>query len=325
MGTCGSRASSARRARAAIRSRAAGARRAARLTALLALGAMLGCARDGAPARDRSRDAPADAGGAAEGRIVIVTSVTPHAGLVERIGGDRVEAIPLIPPGASCETHEATIGQLTAVGRARIYVRVGHPALPFEQDWLDTILEQNPGLLVVDLSDSAAEIEGDPHLWLSPREVRKQVRQIAGVLERVDPEGRAAFAERANALLREIAAVDAELEDVVRHARRRSFLVFHPAWGYLARDYGLEQIAIEQGGKEPGAGSIDRLIATARARGIRTVFIDRQSDPRYAALIAEALGAKTVVLDPLARDFVGNMRDVARRLAEALNETEGSG
>jgi zinc transport system substrate-binding protein len=284
---------------------------------------MAGCGRDGAPPGDRSRaERAADSSRVPAGRIVVVTSLVPHAGLVERIGGDRVEAIPLIPPGASCETHEATIGQLTSVVRARIYARVGHPALPFEQDWLATILEQNPKLVVVDLSDSVDEIEGDPHLWLSPREVRKQVRQIAGVLEEIDPGGRAEFAERASALLLEIAAVDAELREVVRHARRRTFMVFHPAWGYLARDYGLEQIAVEEGGKEPGAGSIDRLIQTARARGIRTIFIDRQSDPRYAAVIAEAVGAKSVVLDPMARDWAGNMREVARRLAAALNETE---
>ena len=97
----------------------------------------------------------------------------------------------------------------------------------------------------------------------------------------------------------------------------RKFLVFHPAWGYFAQAYGLTQVPIEQGGKEPGARTLVTLIEQAKRDQIRVVFIQPQSDPRFAEQIARAIGGRVIAIDPLAPDYVANLRAVARQIAAA--------
>lgn len=94
-------------------------------------------------------------------------------------------------------------------------------------------------------------------------------------------------------------------------------MVFHPAWGYFAREYGLRQIAIESEGKEPGPKALTQIINRAREEGIHTVFVDPSHSDRLAATMAAALGGGTRVLDPLAYDYIHNLRDVARAIADS--------
>jgi zinc transport system substrate-binding protein len=92
-------------------------------------------------------------------------------------------------------------------------------------------------------------------------------------------------------------------------------MVFHPAWGYFADTYGLQQISIEVEGKEPGPRSLARLINNARAQGVKTVFVDGRISHKHANTVADAIGGRVVTIDPLAEDYEQNLRQVARILA----------
>src|SRR5690606_3888118 len=96
------------------------------------------------------------------------------------------------------------------------------------------------------------------------------------------------------------------------------FLVFHPSWGYFAAAYGLVQVAIEHEGKEPGARALAGIIEQAKAEGIRVVFVQQQSAGASARAVAEAIGGRVVPLDPLAPDYLANLRRSAQAIAEAL-------
>ena len=160
----------------------------------------------------------------------------------------------------------------------------------------------------------------DPHIWLSPRLVKIMAGNICRGLVEIDPAGEAeyeanlaAFEDELNSLDRSIAAALAPLPK-----DKRTFMVFHPSWGYFARDYALQQVPIESEGKEPSAADLERIISTGRQLHIPVVFVQPQFSERSAKVIASEMGAKVVPLDPLAADWAENMRRVARAFIQAL-------
>lgn len=158
---------------------------------------------------------------------------------------------------------------------------------------------------------------GDPHVWTSPRLVALMSVNIRDTLAELDPAHAEDFARNQAAFAAELASLDTDISALLADLPSRKFLVFHPAWGYFAQDYDLIQVPIEQGGKEPGPRALAALIDDARRDGIRVVFVQPQSDPRFAARIAEAIGGQLIAIDPLAPDYLTNLREVARQIAAA--------
>lgn len=159
---------------------------------------------------------------------------------------------------------------------------------------------------------------GDPHVWTSPRLMRSAAVTVAAALAELDPEGAPAYRARLDSLLAEIDALDAEIRRELAGLARRRFLVVHPAWGHFAADYGLEQVAIEHEGKMPGPRGLVKLVEAARAEGIPVVFAQRGFPRAPAEAVAAEIGARVVVLDPLARSWLDETRATARAIAAAL-------
>ena len=160
----------------------------------------------------------------------------------------------------------------------------------------------------------------DPHIWLSPRLVKIMAGNICRGLVEIDPAGEAeyeanlaAFEDELNSLDRSIAAALAPLPK-----DKRTFMVFHPSWGYFARDYGLRQVPIEAEGKEPSAADLARIVSVGKEHHIPVVFVQPQFSERSAKVIASEMGARVVPLDPLAADWAENMRRVTRAFVQAL-------
>lgn len=248
------------------------------------------------------------------GPPVVAVSVLPQRTFVERIAGDRVRAVALIPPGASPASHEPTLADLRTLDRAILFVKVGHPAFPFEQAWLGPLLAERPELPVIGWSGASADDE-DPHVWLSPGRVRELCRAIELELGRLLPEHADEFAANRRAFEAELDALDAELRRLLAPRQGHRFLVLHPAWGHLASDYGLVQWSIERHGKKPDAATLAHLIEEARAARVATLFTQPQFDPAPAELLAQEIGARTQPLDPLAADWAPNLSAAARTLA----------
>ncbi|MDD3313718.1 zinc ABC transporter substrate-binding protein [Pseudodesulfovibrio sp.] len=160
----------------------------------------------------------------------------------------------------------------------------------------------------------------DPHIWLSPRLVKVMARNIYKGLVEIDPAGRPEYTVNLNAFLEELDALDGELSSVLSALppERRTFMVFHPSWGYFARDYGLRQIPIESEGKEPSPGELARIVETGKERHIPVVFVQPQFSERSAKVIASEMGAKVVPLNPLAPDWKMNLLKVAEAFRQAL-------
>jgi zinc transport system substrate-binding protein len=257
--------------------------------------------------------------------LPVAVTVPPQAWLVRSIGGDRVDVAVLLPPGTSPHTYEPTPQQVARLSDARLVVEVGHPSFLFERRLLDALLAREPKPLVVDMSrratllrDEDAGGETDPHLWLSPAVMRAAAADVTEALATLDPAAAATYRSRLPSVQAEIDAVDRDLRRTFAGDAGRRFLVYHPAWGYLAHEYGLQQVAIEAHGKEPSARRLVELVDAARRDHVDRVFVQLGTYDRPARAIADELGARLVTVDPMAEDWPGNLRRVAAEIAGAL-------
>lgn len=262
--------------------------------------------------------------------IPVAVSVPPAAWLVERIGGERVAVTTLLPQGRSPHTWEPSPRVLAALGRARLLVVVGHPALPFEERLLAAarrggeprVVAMSEGVALLAEDDHGHGRDGrsatDPHVWLDPEVMEATAGQVAAALEAIDPEHAEAYRGRHDRLLAEIDALDREIRATLAGVTERRFLAYHPAWGYFAARYGLVQEAVESEGKEPGPRRMVERLEAARGRGARVIFVQRSDSGRGARVLAEEIGAEVVVLDPLAPDWPDNLLRVAQAMAAAL-------
>jgi len=260
---------------------------------------------------------PAPQGTAAFNRPLVVATLPPLAWFVERIAGDRVELVTLLPNAASPELYEPALAQLAALDRANLVVEVGHPHLAFERAWLDPVLDDRTDLTRVSFWDGEAAHAHEPHVWLSPLRALPGVARLIDALARqlADPEAAAALRQQGVGLLREMRQLDLDLRSQLAPFRGRTFVVFHPAWEAFAEDYGLEQVAVEHDHKTPGPRELARVIERARDAGVRYVFAQPQFDRAPAVLVAAEVGVEVELLDPFARDWNEGLRRTGRMLA----------
>lgn len=272
--------------------------------------------------------------------LPVFVSLLPQKQIAERIGGDAVKVDVLVLPGQSPATYDPTPQQMVALAKAAVYFRIG---VPFENTWVPRIQQAHPKLKIVDTRQgitpqpmgghdhdhnhgakpragavSKAPVNLDPHIWTSPPLVKQQAATVRDALIALRPAERARFEAGYERYAAELDALDADLRRVLSGKAKRRFMVFHPSWGYLAAEYGLQQIAIEIEGKEPSPRALARIIERAKSDGIRVVFVQPQFSRNAAQQIARAIGGEVVAIDPLAEDFVGNTREVARALARGL-------
>lgn len=275
---------------------------------------------------DREGAAPREAEGGAV--VHVVASIPPLAWFVERIGGDRVVVETFIPPGASPHAFEPTPRQVAGLEDADLVVTVGHPDFTFETHHLERLARQREGVELVRFSEGleleAEHGEGghgmDPHLWVAPELARPAAGRIAAALSRLDPAGAEAYRRNLAGLLADVDALDRHVRDRLSGLPHRTFLVQHPSWGHFARQYGLRQVAIEEEGKEPSPQRLVELIRQTRREPVRVVFVQPGVSAAAAESLAAEIGARVVPLDPLARDWLSNLRHVADALHEALAE-----
>jgi zinc transport system substrate-binding protein len=269
---------------------------------------------------------------AAPGKLQVVASIEPLSYFVERIGGERVAVSVMVPPGGDPHSYEPTPRQMAGLGSANLFVKAGS-GVEFELNWMPRLLELNKTLKVCDASQgvrlmpveagSAGEEERhhgmyDPHFWLSPSNARVIAANVERSLSAIDPSNRAGYEKNLAVLDGELKMLDIELHRRFAGVKNPSFIVFHPAWGYFAREFGLRQIAVEQEGKTLTPVQMARVIETARAGGIRTVFVSPQFSSAQADAIARDIGGVTVQIDPLSRDYQNNLRRAAAALSRGM-------
>ncbi|MCB2168926.1 MAG: zinc ABC transporter substrate-binding protein [Deltaproteobacteria bacterium] len=278
---------------------------------------------------------------AAEDRLPVFVSVLPQQYFVQQIGGAHVDVQVMVQPGASPATYEPRPRQMTALAGARLYFSIG---VAFETVWLDKIMAANPTMTLVRTDAGIQKIamathhhgeethhEGeenhgefshdgilDPHIWLSPPLVRQQAGTILKALTVADPGRSKDYETNYRRFVNEIDALDRDLKTLFAGKEGLPFMVFHPAWGYFAQAYGLKQVPIEIEGKDPKPAQLQVMIENARIQGIRVVFVQPQFSVKRAELVAREIGGQVAFADPLALDWLTNLRAVAGKFKAAL-------
>lgn len=260
------------------------------------------------------------------GQVKVATTIIPLGEFVQAVGGDRVRVTVLVPPGAEPHTFEPSPSQIREVADADIYAENGAGL----ESWMDSILNVNPRMLVVDTSKGVSLTAGtgemessggtsmDPHIWLSPRDAVIQVRNICDGLTRVDPPGKDYYANNRDNYTTKLKELDAYLNSTFAGTKKKKFVVLHPAWTYFARDYRLTQIAINVEEKEPGPRYLTEVVNAALANNITTVFVEPQYNPKMAEVISKEINGRVVSIDDLAPNYIGNLKSVGEKIAESL-------
>lgn len=255
---------------------------------------------------------------ASEGNVRVAVTVAPLAGMVDRIAPGLAEVTVMIPPGASPVTYEPTLAGVTAAASADLYVSVGHPAFAWEATWLTGLLGE-PETVVVRGAEECTSIPDDPHVWLALDCVRNTAGRIARALEQLRPEWSDSIASSLTAFLSLVDDLEAEADDTLGPLRGGSFLVLHPAWGYIAAAHDLEQIAIlEHGSGDAGPAALAGIVRRAREIGLRDVLVQPEFSTGPATLVSSELGGTTVRLDPLGRDWPAMYRRAISVLADQV-------
>jgi len=263
----------------------------------------------------------------------IFVSILPQKYFVERVGGERVSVSVMVRPGQSPATYEPTPRQLSHLSKARLYFRIG---VAFEDIWLDRISASNPQMKIIDTRrgitlrdmESVAQKQGsavrvankDPHVWTNPLLVKIMAAHIRDALIASDPTNQVDYEKNYATFAVDLERLDQWIRDLFHGVSSRNFMVFHPSWGYFADAYGLRQIPIESAGKEPGPKTLSSLIERGRKAQVKVIFVQQQFSRRAAETVAQAIGARVVMVDPLAENYLDNLRHIAQSFAEVMKE-----
>lgn len=254
---------------------------------------------------------------------VLTVSIEPLRYVVKAIVDDKYEVNTLMPQGASPETYEPLPRQMMALEGSAMVIRMG--TLGFEQTKLPQMVASVPHLTMIDaaqgislLADAhhhAHETESfDPHTWMSPQNLVVMARNVTRALCEHDTVNADFFKQRLAHFEKQMDALDAQLRNALLHLPSRSFLIYHPALGYLSRQYGLQQLAVEHDGKDPSAAYMQQLVNKCRTENVQVVFISKEHSGRAAQRIANELGAKVVSINPLDYDVPAQMMLIAKSL-----------
>lgn len=262
----------------------------------------------------------------------VVVSILPQKTFVQKIGGELVTVEVMVMPGASPATYEPKPSQMRNLSKSELYFSIG---VVFEQTWLKKFKNQNSKLIIV---NSAKGIEKrvfkssshhknrgirDPHIWLSPKLVKIQAKNILNALVKIDKKNRDIYEKNYQNFIKEINILDDKIKNIFKTLpKNRKFMVFHPTWGYFADDYGLKQMPIEIEGKEPKFSELKNFIKQAKNNSVKVIFVQKEFSSKMAKVIAKEAGAKVVKVSPLSSDWARNLELVAKIFVSNLKSNE---
>lgn len=277
-------------------------------------------------------------------------SVLPLESVVGALGGEWVEVQSLQREGDSCSVFEPRPSSISWLAQADLFFRTG---VGYESVIMEKIRARFGNLTVLDLRESvtllgevahhhhdhghnhghdhseAADACGacagggdsaDPHIWMDPQSLARMAGFISAELGKAMPEHADELAERLKAFQDRCAALDERIASLLEPYAGRSFYIYHPTLAYFADRYGLRQIAIAGNGASPTARELHERIVDARQSKVGVIFVQPQESRRHAEIIAEAIGARIVEIDPMAMDWEANLLEIAQALRAGFDQ-----
>lgn len=262
-----------------------------------------------------------------EGKLSVVTAFYPLFFLTSEIGGDKVLVKNITPAGSEPHDYEPTARDIAEIQESRLLVLNGNGL----EAWAEKIKDEITRTGVMVIESGSGLFEGsDPHIWLSPELAKKQAKTILAGLVLVDPENTAYYQDRERKLAEEIEKLQIEFREGLASCKKREIITSHDAFAYLADEFGLTQVAIAgiSADVEPSTKQMAEVVRVAKEKEVRYIFFESMVSPKLSETVAEEVGAKTLVLDPLegigesdmekGRNYLTVMRDNLANLQIAL-------
>jgi zinc transport system substrate-binding protein len=267
-------------------------------------------------------------------KVNAVVSIIPQQTILEQIGGDKVEITLMVTPGNSPHTYEPKPAQMREIEKANLYFTIG---VEFEEAWLDKFVAQNGKMKVISVAKGIEKLpmkehshEGhehkahddhehantDPHVWTSPENVKIIATNIYEALLRVDKAHKEYYFKNLENFLAKVDALNEKIMLTLKDTPKGTkFMVFHPSWGYFAKQYDLEQIAIEVSGKEPKPKELMHIIEEAKEENIKALFTQPEFSDKSATIIAKELQVPVIKVSPLAKNWEEQLLKIAQSIA----------
>lgn len=261
---------------------------------------------------------------------IITVSIAPYKYFVEAIAGNDFVVNVMVPAGSDPHIYEPFPEQINNLRKSVGYISNGY--MGFEMNWLERFYETNQLMKKLSLGDNIDPIEGehdhegehvegaDPHYWVSPVCATIMAGDVKDFLTQLNPSESVRYETNYQTLLLKIQDLDKRARELFAPVKKKSIMIYHPNLAYLARDYGLNEISVEYEGKEPSPSRLRELIDLARSDNMKTIFIQREYDTKNARAIADEIGAKLVIIDPLSADWLTATTDIINALYESMIE-----
>jgi len=256
----------------------------------------------------------------------ITVSIWPQKYFLEKLVGDDFQINVMIPESNSPAVYEPTPQQIKSLSNSVFYFANGE--LGFEKAWMQKLKSGNPDMIVVNTSKGISLIHesdhghqgADPHYWLSPGACFQMVINMKEELAKAYPEKSTVYEKKLSEIQKEIAEIDFLIRDMLAGLQKRQFLIYHPSLSYYARDYNLEQLAIEIHGKEPSLVYIQETIKRASKKGLKNVFVQQQFNTESAETIAKELGGQVILFNPLSYNWDQEIISLTRKMIENASD-----
>ena len=246
----------------------------------------------------------------------VTVTIPPYKYFVEKIAEDKVDVNVMVSNGNNPETYEPNAQQMMELSNSALYLKVG--SIGFEQTWMKKLQDNAPDMKVLDTSVGIkpAQTPGgniDPHVWMSCKNARIISSNIFKALCQLEPENKTFFQKNYQQLLSSIDRQDSIIRKSFKDNPEmvRKFVIYHPILTYFARDYQLEQLAIEEEGREPSAAQLKSLIERARKQKIRYCLIQAEFANRNTTTFIKESQTKAMDINPLQADWANAMKEVS--------------
>ena len=265
-------------------------------------------------------------------QLKVLVSFYPLYEFTKIIGGERIDVSTIIPSGMEPHDWEPTIQDLQKMQNADMIVINGAGLEP----WIAKLISVNPDILILDTSDGIPliekdkpmfnnKIQNDPHIWLDPVLAKKQIKNIANGLIKIDPQNTDYYQENASTYNDKLILLDNKIRNELSYCVKKDFLAFHDAFSYFANEYDLNQNTIigVNPSEEPTAIKLQQIIQKAQDLDIHVIFTEEAVNPRVSEVIADEIGAKVLTLSPIEiyeknSDYIKRMEQNLSNLKEEL-------
>ena len=248
--------------------------------------------------------------------VTVTVTISPYKYFVDQIAKGKVDVNVMVSNGNNPETYEPYAQQMMELSKSALYLKVG--SIGFEQTWMKKLQDNAPDMKVIDTSVGIkpAKTPGgniDPHVWMSCSNARIIASNILKALSELEPKNKAFFEKNYLSLLRIIDKRDSIIKEGFEKNPDlvRKFVIYHPILTYFARDYQLEQLAIEEEGREPSAAQLKSLIERARKEKIKFCLIQAEFANRNTTTFINESHTKPMDINPLQGDWNWAMQEAA--------------